>query len=527
MNGPGVDGHALAITLFMAFVSVALLLCGLAAADSDDLEQFYTGSAMAHPAQSGLAIAGDYISVATLLSTTGSVALVGYDGMLFAFTTVLSLGLLALVMARPLRGKGRLTLGDLLVERLRERSVRVAMGVAVIVTVMPLLVVQLAAAGKLITAMLGLPAGLLTGCTIAIGVLMVCFATLGGMRGTGYVQVLKTMVLLVAVLLLAGLILDRYGWNPLRLFNSAEHGSGHGSRYGRPGLQFGHSLAGRLDLFGFQLTLTLGAACMPHVMMRLHPMRSMRHVRTSMAWAVGAVGLVCAGTVVVGMGAAALVGHKALTAADSAGGTALLMVTGALDPGAAPRHSVLFAVVACAVFATTLAAVAGTTVAVAASLAHDLAPSLRHRRRYRPPLPEIKRARRAVLLVGVAAVALSVAAQNSNPQVFFAFTFAVAASALAPVLLCSLFWSGMTARGARWGLYGSPVLVALLTALSPSVSGTPSALFPDRDFHVFPLQTPGLVTIPVGFALCLLGSRRRRTNRDEGLAQASHARLAP
>ncbi|MFD0431686.1 hypothetical protein ACFQ60_44320 [Streptomyces zhihengii] len=101
MTGGSIDGHALALVLFVAFVSVSLLLCGLAAADSDDPEQFYTGSATARPAASGLAVAGDYISVATLLSTTGSVALVGYDGVLFAFATVLSLTLLAVVLAKP------------------------------------------------------------------------------------------------------------------------------------------------------------------------------------------------------------------------------------------------------------------------------------------------------------------------------------------------------------------------------------------------------------------------------------------
>ncbi|QNP67007.1 sodium:solute symporter family transporter [Streptomyces genisteinicus] len=509
MNGGSIDGHALALVLFVAFVSVSLLLCGLAAADSDDPEQFYTGSATARPAASGLAVAGDYISVATLLSTTGSVALVGYDGVLFAFATVLSLTLLALVLARPLRGRNRFTLGDLLSERLGERSVRVAMGVAVLVTVMPLLVVQLAAAGEIMTVMLDLPGDALTGCTIATGALMVCFSASGGMRGTGYVQILKTVVLVGAVLLLAGLVLSRFGWSPPALWDAAAEGSGQGSAYGTPGLQFGDSVTGTLDLIGFHMTLALGAACMPHVMMRLHPVRSGRHVRATMGWAVGAVALVCGGVVVVGLGAAALVGAPALRAADPAGGTALLMVTAALDPGVAPAHSVLFAIVAIAVFATTLAAVAGIAVAAAASVAHDLAPSARRRSRT-AGMPETGRARRAVLAVGAVAVLLSVLAQHRNPQILFSFTFAVAASAIAPVVLCVLFVPGTTARGVRWALYGTPLLTAVLMAVSPATSGIPTALFPGHDFHVFPLQTPGLVTIPAGFALCLLGSRLRR-----------------
>ncbi len=509
MSGGGVDGRALAIVLFVAFVTVSLLLCGLAATDSDEPEQFYTGSGSARPAQNGLAIAGDYISVATLLSTTGSVALAGYDGMLFAFATVLSLVLLTLVLAGPLRGRGRFTLGDVLAERLRERSVRIAMGIATVVILLPLLVVQLAAAGKIMTVMLRLPDGALTGCTVATGALMVCYSAFGGMRGTGFVQILKTVVVLAAILLLAGLVLNRFGWNPVRLFDAAERGSGAGSHFGAPGLQFGDSATGRLDLFGFQLTLALGAACMPHVTMRLHAPRGAREVRASMGWAVGAVTLVCGGIVVVGLGAAALVGADALRAADPAGGTALLMVTGALDPGAAAGRGVLFAFVACAVFATTLAAVAGITLAAAASVAHDL--TARSARRGRDlAAGEVTRARRAVVAVGAVAVVLSVLAQHRNPQFLFSFTFAAAASTLAPVLLCTLFWKGMNANGARWALYGAPLLVALLMLVSPAASGTPIALFPDRDFHHFPLQAPGLVTIPAGFALCRLGSMRGR-----------------
>ncbi|NBM14712.1 cation acetate symporter [Streptomyces sp. GC420] len=517
MSGGSLDGRAVALMLFVAFVTVSLLLCGLAAADSDEPEQFYTGSASTGPAQNGLAVAGDYISVATLLSTTGSVALVGYDGILFALATVLSLVLLTLVLAQPLRGKGRFTLGDVLAERLRRRSVRIAMGIAALVILMPLLVVQLTAAGKIMTVMLRLPEGALTGCTVATGALMVCYSAFGGMRGTGYIQILKTVVVLAAILLLAGLVLQRFGWNPARLFDAAAVGSGRSARYGTPGLQFGDSAVGRLNLFGFQLTLALGAACMPHVTMRLHPLRRARDVRTTMAWAVGAVALVCAGVVVVGLGAAALVGAEGLRAADPAGGTALLMVTGALDEGAASGHSFLFAFVACAVFATTLAAVAGIAVAAAASVAHDLA--LRPDRHGRHATArEVTRARQAVVAVGAVAVVLSVLVQHRNPQILFSFTFTAAASTLAPVLLCTLFWRRTSATGVLLTLCGTPLLVAALVAISPAASGTPVALFPDRDFHVFPLEAPGLLTIPAGFALCWLGSVLRP---DPGTQEAA------
>ena len=85
-------------------------------------------------------------------------------------------------------------------------------------------------------AMFGLPDGALTGCTVAGGALMVCYAAFGGMRGVGYVQILKVGVALTAMLLLAGIVLARYGWSPPALFDAARGRSGAGGDYATPGL---------------------------------------------------------------------------------------------------------------------------------------------------------------------------------------------------------------------------------------------------------------------------------------------------
>ncbi|MEU1042926.1 cation acetate symporter [Streptomyces sp. NPDC005551] len=507
------DGQSLAAMVFLAFVAVSLLLCGLAAADLDDPEHFYAGGSAAFgPVGSGLAVAGDYISAATLLSTTGAVALDGTDGILFACATVVSLYLVMRILGEPLRRRGVFTLGDFLAERLGDVSVRRALGIATLVVLAPLLLVQLSTAGHIMAAMFGLPEGALTGCTVAGGTLMVCYAAFGGMRGIGYVQILKVGVTLTAVLLLAGLVLARYGWSPLALFDAARDRSEAGSDYAAPGLHFGHSFAGRLDLISFESTLLIGAACLPHLTMRLHPLRDARTARRAVGWAVGPVAVVCAGVAVAGLGACALIGRDLIRAADPGGATALLMVTGALDPvpGGA-RHSMLFAIVACAVFVTTLAAVAGITLAAASSLARDFGARPAGGTPGRSPGGEIRRARAGIVVVGVAAVILAVLLQDRGRLTLISMSFTVAASVLAPVLLYALFLPGHTATGARWTIYGTLPLIVLLLAGSPAVSGTPIALFPDRDFHWYPLQTPGLVTIPVGFLLGLVGRDRTRT----------------
>lgn len=191
--GPGItpvsgafDARSLAVVVFLGFVAVSLLLCGLAAADQDDPEHFYAGGGSAlGPAGAGLAIAGDYISAATLLSTTGAVALAGFDGILFAAATVASLVLVMRILAEPLRRKGVFTLGDFLADRLGDPSVRRALGITTLVVLTPLLLVQLATAGRVMAAMFGLPEGALTGCTVASGALMVCYSAVGGMRARG------------------------------------------------------------------------------------------------------------------------------------------------------------------------------------------------------------------------------------------------------------------------------------------------------------------------------------------------------
>ncbi|MEV7105066.1 cation acetate symporter [Streptomyces atroolivaceus] len=509
-----IDARSLAVVIFLGFVAVSLLLCGLAAADQDDPEHFYAGGATLGPVGAGLAIAGDYVSAATLLSTTGSVALAGFDGLLFALATVASLALVMRLFAERLRRKGVFTMGDFLADRLGDGSVRRALGVATLVVLAPLLLVQLTTAGRVMTSMFGLPEGALTGCTVASGALMVCYSAFGGMRGTGYIQILKVAVVLGAVTFLAGLVLARFDWSPFALFDAAQAGSKAGGDYARPGLQFGHGLAGGLDLIGFQTTLVLGAACMPHIMMRLHPIRDAWTARRAGIWAVGPVALLCAGIVVVGLGASALVGRDLLHAADPAGGTALLMVTSALDPGAAgPRDSPLFALVACAAFATTLAAVAGITLAAASSLARDFTVKSGAQGEGKASSREIRHARWAVVGIGALAVLLSAYTHDRNPQVLLSLSFAAAASILPPVLLYALFRPRFNARGVRWTVYGTLPLIGILMILSPAFSGTPVALFPEWDFDVFPLQTPGLVTIPAGFLLGLLGS-----GRDPGAA---------
>ncbi len=522
------DAGTLAYVIFSACVAISFLLCVLAATDTDEPAQFYTGSGGMSPAQNGLAIAGDYISAATVLTTTGAIALTGADGLLSAAATVLSLYLLKLRLAGPLaEGPRHYTLGDILARRLRERPARIAIALVTLIVTFPILLVQLAAAGIMMTTLLDLPGEASTTIsTVFVGLLMVGYVAFGGMRGTGLVQIMKIVVVTLVTTVLAAMVLHRFGWNPIRLMTTAARNSGAGDGYWTTGVQFGRSALNRVELLSLDLTLLLGVACMPHVMMRLYTHRGAEAARKSMRWAVGTVVGFMVTIVVLGMGAAALVGGKELYRQDHTGGTALLALTRVLDSGArAADQSLLFAVVACAVFVTVLAAVVGITLAAATTVAHDLLARTVFRGRLSRGR-EVRYARWAVLGVGTTAVLLAIPAQGWNAQVLIVYTFGVAASALLPTLVYTFFWRGFTTGGMYGSLYGTTVLLTVLTVFCPGVSGLPVSIFPDRDFAWFPLQTPGIVTIPAGFLLGWLGSvlSRPEPRRDGGTGEGGGER---
>lgn len=117
MTGFDDSAQAMSLVVFIAVATIVLLLCVLAGPGRDNLEEFYTGYGNLAPLRNGLAIAGDYLSAATVLSTTGIIALTGHDGLVLVLSTILSLVLLMFLLAEPLRNAGRFTLGDVLARR--------------------------------------------------------------------------------------------------------------------------------------------------------------------------------------------------------------------------------------------------------------------------------------------------------------------------------------------------------------------------------------------------------------------------
>ncbi|RPK41618.1 Cation/acetate symporter ActP [Streptomyces sp. ADI93-02] len=503
MNGFDESARSMSLTAFIAVASLTLLLCVMTGPDRDDLDAFYTGYRALSPLRGGLAIAGDYLSAATVLGTTGVIALTGHDGLVLALSTVLSLVLLMFLLAEPLRNAGRFTMGDMLTRRAPGRAARIASCTVTLAALLPLMVVQLAGSGDLLAFVLGFDSsGFRTGSIIALGVVMIGYAAIGGMKGTALIQIVKTVVLLGAGLLVSVLVLDRFGWDTGALLRAAETGSGAGAAYLRSGLQFGGS---DLDMISSELTVVLGAACLPHITMRMTSLRDTRSVRRSLSWAVGVVVCLCLLLAVIGFGAAALVGGERVTAAGAQGNSAVLQVTGAVA-GAGETGALVVTTMTTAIFLTLLASVAGMILACANSLAHDLFAHGRRGGRPLAPRTEMATAQGAAIGVGALAVTLAVLTRHWNVQALVTLSFCVGASAIAPALVYSMFWRRFTRTGLLCTLLGGTACVFVLITGTNLVSGSPGSVFPHRDFNWFPLTTTGLVSIPFGFLAGWLGT---------------------
>ncbi|MFC9387480.1 solute symporter family protein [Streptomyces venezuelae] len=510
------DHQTLALVLFSVFIAVTLgITTWVSRKRHGSAEEFYAGGRLFSPLENGFAIAGDYMSAASFLGISGLIALYGYDGMLYSVGFLVAWLVVLLLVAELVRNCGRFTLADVVAARMAERPVRIAAGTSSVAVSVLYLVAQMVGAGSLVALLLGGSSEAARSWTvIGVGALMVIYVSLGGMRATTWIQIVKAVLLMAGTIALTVLVLLRFHGDVNSLLATAAERSGHGKDFLAPGLRYGGDWTSRLDFISLGLALVLGTAGLPHILSRFYTVPTARAARRSVVWSIGLIGSFYLMTIVLGFGAAALIGSDAVRASNASGNTAVPLLALDLGGGAGSTGgTVLFAVVAAVAFATILAVVAGITLASSASVAHDLYASLR--RRHAKQYSEVTVARVAAAGIGAAAIGLGLLARDLNVAFLVGLAFAVAASANLPVLLYSLFWRKFTTRGAVWSVYGGLLPAVLLVVVSPVVSGSPESLFPGVDFHLFPLQNPGAVSIPLGFLAGWLGTVTSTEPPDE------------
>ena len=509
-EGAATGNPLLNIAIFGAFIVVTLYIVTRAGKTTSESADFYTGGASFSGTQNGLAIAGDYLSAASFLGIVGSIALNGYDGFLYSIGFFVAWLVALLLVAEPLRNVGRFTMADVLSFRLRQKPVRVAAAFGTLFVSLFYLIAQMAGAGSLVSVLLDLHSFTAQAiCVGIVGVIMIIYVLVGGMKGTTYVQMIKAVLLIAGVVIMTVLAFIMAKGGLTALFNQAmdtHTTSAYMAEQGykaedilKPGLKYGGSTTSKLDFVSLGLSLVLGTAGLPHVLMRFYTVPTAKEARKSVTWAIVLIGSFYLLTLVLGYAAAAFVGPDRILSAPGGANSAAPLL--AFELGG----SVFMALISAVAFATVLAVVAGLAITASASIAHDVYDAVL-RDGQATEEEQVRVSRITVVILGIVAIVLGILAMQQNVAFLVSLAFAIAASANLPTILYSLYWKRFNTTGAVASIYGGLISALVLIALSPAVSGTPTSMFPNADWAIFPLSSPGLVSIPIGFLAGIIGT---------------------
>ncbi|MDN5754539.1 MAG: solute symporter family protein [Arthrobacter sp.] len=487
------------ISIFALFVGVTLVIVLKASKNNKTAADYYAGGRSFTGTQNGTAIAGDYLSAASFLGIVGAIAINGYDGFLYSIGFLVAWLVALLLVAEMLRNTGKFTMADVLSFRLKQRPIRIAAAITTLSVCLFYLLAQMAGAGALVSLLLGIDGKMGQSLVITVvGALMIVYVLVGGMKGTTWVQIVKACLLIAGVLVMTIWVLSMYGFNLSALLGDAVETANNPALLD-PGLKYGVSEASKLDFVSLALALVLGTAALPHVLMRFYTVPTAKEARKSVVWAIWLIGAFYLFTLVLGYGAAALIGPERITNAPGGVNSAAPLL--AFELGG----PLLLGVISAVAFATILAVVAGLTITAAASFAHDIYANVIAKGKTTPE-KEMKVARRTVVVIGIAAIIGGIGAQGQNVAFLVALAFAVAASANLPTIVYSLYWKRFSTQGAVWSMYGGLAAAIILIAFSPVVSGTETSMITSADFAFFPLSNPGIVSIPLAFLLGWLGT---------------------
>ncbi|MVU82097.1 sodium/solute symporter [Nocardia sp. ET3-3] len=516
---------AVNIAIFALFVAVTMVVVVRASRSNAGAADFFTGGRGFSGPQNGIAIAGDYLSAASFLGIAGAVAVYGYDGFLYSIGFLVAWLVALLLVAEMLRNTGKFTMADVLSFRLKQGPVRTAAALSTLAVSLFYLLAQMAGAGGLVALLLDIKSRTGQSVVIAVvGILMIVYVLVGGMKGTTWVQIIKAVLLIAGAALMTVMVLGKFGFHFSDILGSAQQHVSESTAKAvaardvlAPGAQYGANGTSKLNFVSLGLALVLGTAGLPHVLMRFYTVPTAKEARRSVVWAIGLIGAFYLFTLVLGYGAAAIVGpDKILAAAGGQNSAAPLL---AFELGGV----VLLAVISAVAFATILAVVAGLTITASASFAHDIYAGVIKRGKVSDS-EQVRVSRITAVVVGLLAIGLGILANGQNVAFLVALAFAVAASANLPTILYSLFWKRFNTTGALWSMYGGLISTIVLIVFSPAVSGNKTAMLPKLSFDWFPLSNPGIVSIPLAFALGIAGTFLGKADEDPAKATEMEVR---
>lgn len=559
---------SLTLVVFAGIIALTLMVTYFAARRGKTIRDFYTGGGISG-FKNGFAIAGDYLSAAAFLGASGLIALYGYDGMLYLAGFFVAFVPVMLLIAEPCRNLGRYTLGDILAYRNSFRSSKLVAAVSGIFVSIFYMVPQIVGGAVLIKALVGIEYEV---SVAAVGALMLIYVFFGGMRATTWVQIIKAVLLLSACFTLVVLSWAPFGFSAYKMLGalsinpefvgyvSSLVGGGHSGgtdvvqRFFQPGLY----LTNPLELMSLGFALILGTAAMPHILMRFFTVPDAKTARSSVLWGMLLIGACHLMIFAIGFAAAHFIGGQKIALLDKGGNLAAPILAQYLGGGEASfTGNLMLAFVAAISFATIVAVVAGLTLAAASSLAHDIYVGAIKSGNVSPQGQMIA-AKIASVTVGVIATVLGLMAKGQNVAQLVGLAFAVASSANFPALLLTLYWRRCNTTGVICGVVGGTATAIILVLVSPNMQypaqqiesaqakivklretlqrtndaglnpqisavevevvrlqqGSQTSLI-GLTHPLISLKNPGIISIPIGFLLVVLGSLLSRKRCED------------
>ena len=515
--GPPVEGalekqatnwHA--IIMFCIFVALSMGITYWASSRTKSTSDFYTAGGGITGVQNGFAIAGDYMSAATLLGLTALVYGQGFDGYLYMLSFFAGWPIILFMMAERLRNLGRFTFADITSFRLDQGSVRTMAAISSLTVVCFYLIAQMVGAGQLIKLLFGLDYNI---AIVGVGILMMVYVTFGGMVATTWVQIIKAGMLLTGGTLAMLLAFSQFGFSFHTLMEKATGVHKLGIKLMTPG----GLLADPINAISLGLGLMFGTAGLPHILMRFFTVGDAKEARKSVLYASGIVAYFFNVIFLMGLCAILVVGQNPDFFEGGKIGGKLIgggnMV--AMHLAKAVGGDMLLGFMAAVAFATILAVVSGLALAGASAISHDLYARVIKKGKS-TEASEIRVSRIATIGLGIVAILLGIAFEKQNVAFMVGLAFGVAAAGNFPVLIMSMYWKGLTTRGAIVGGYGGLISAVAFVVLSKSVwvdvLGNKAA--------IFPYSQPALFAMPIAFLLIYVFSKSDSSARAKAEIEA-------
>jgi cation/acetate symporter len=490
-----------AIVMFLIFVAITLGITYWGAMRTKTAADFYAAGRGITGLQNGMAIAGDYMSAASFLGIAALVYMNGFYGLIYSVGWLVGWPIILFLIAERLRNLGKYTYADVASFRLQQGPVRTMAAIGSLIVVLWYLIGQAVGAGQLLHTLVP-QLGYRTSIVI-IGVLIIIYVTFGGMKATTWVQIIKAGLLLGGATLMAAGVMAHEGWSFEKLFSDAVAAHPKHMEIMKSMVPIG-AKTNPVESISLGLTLMFGTAGLPHILMRFFTVTDAKAARKSVLYGTCFIGYFYVLTFIIGFGAIVLVANNPEYVLDISKNVLALKGGGSM-PAVYLSHAIggdyFLGFIAAVAFATILAVVSGLTLAGASALSHDIYANVIMKGKA-TEAQEVRVSKFCVIGLGILAVLLGIAFEKQNVAYIVALTFSIAACANFPILVMSVFWRGLTTRGAVLGGYTGIFGSIILLILGPTVWTKVLNMGP----AIFPYDFPTFVVLPTVLIVCYIAS---------------------